>query len=206
MDFPTAAADWNGKNAWLALDTKLRPFVARRITRSADIDDVLQDIFLRIQRGLPGLRDETRFAPWVYEVARNAVRDHERGSARLTLTDGDLPQPLSETEQPAEEDETAVQQEVAAYAALFVRMLPSPYREALTLTELMGLTQKEAADSLGVPLSTLKSRVQRGREKLQAALLDCCDIALDARNRVVGCEPRPDGHLPSDCCGDRRNN
>lgn len=86
------------------------------------------------------------------------------------------------------------------YAALFVSMLPSPYREALTLTELEGLTQKEAAEMLGISLSGMKSRVQRGREKLRAALEDCCHIALDARHRVVGCEPRPDGKLPDGCC------
>ncbi len=57
-------------------------------------------------------------------------------------------------------------------------MLPSPYREALTLTELEGLTQKEAAEMLGISLSGMKSRVQRGRQQLRQALEDCCHIAL----------------------------
>jgi RNA polymerase sigma-70 factor (ECF subfamily) len=89
---------------------------------------------------------------------------------------------------------------VATYAALFVAMLPSPYREALTLTELEGLTQKDAARMLGISVSGLKSRVQRGRRQLRSALEACCRIALDARGRVVGCEPRPDGPAPDGCC------
>jgi RNA polymerase sigma-70 factor (ECF subfamily) len=70
----------------------------------------------------------------------------------------------------------------------------------LTLTELEGLTQKEAAERLGLSLSGMKSRVQRGRLHLRDALEACCHIALDVRGRVVACEPRPDGTLPGSCC------
>ncbi len=99
----------------------------------------------------------------------------------------------------ADEDRT-VERVVAAYMAPFVARLPTPYREALTLTELEGLTQKEAAEMMGVSLSGMKSRVQRGREKLRGLLENCCEIALDARGRVIACEPRANGKRPTDCC------
>jgi RNA polymerase sigma-70 factor, ECF subfamily len=182
--------------AWRELEAKLRPFVAKRV-READVDDVVQEVFLRIQRGLPSLREEQRFGPWIYQLARNAIVDHLRSSARHPLATTEPPEPSHHRD---EEDDRAVEREVAVYVALFVSMLPSPYREALTLTELEGLTQKEAAEMLGISLSAMKSRVQRGREKLRTALQDCCHIALDARRRVVGCEPRPDGKLPDGCC------
>ena len=101
---------------------------------------------------------------------------------------------------PDADEDGAAERELAAYVAMFVAMLPSPYREALTLTELQGLTQKEAATMLGISLSGIKSRVQRGRLQLRAALEDCCRIALDARGRVLSCEPRPDGRLPNCRC------
>lgn len=184
------------EQAWRELESKVRPFVARRV-RGVDVDDVVQDVFLRIQRGLPSLRDEQRFGPWVYQLARNAVVDHVRSSAKNPVATGDSPELAKDS--PHGED-GATQQEVAGYAALFVSSLPSPYREALTLTELEGLTQKEAAKMLGISLSGLKSRVQRGRQKLRVALEDCCHIALDARRRVISCEPRTDGKLSDGCC------
>jgi RNA polymerase sigma-70 factor (ECF subfamily) len=52
---------------------------------------------------------------------------------------------------------------------------------------------------LGVSLSGMKSRVQRGRVRLRALLEACCDIALDARGRVMSCERRPGGSAPNDC-------
>lgn len=179
--------------AWRDLEARLRPFIARRVRAAADVDDVVQDVFLRMQRGLPGLRDSERFGPWVYQVARSAIAEHQRAAQRHPLVSTDP------TEEPAAEvdDETEMH---LGYIAYFIAALPSPYREALTLTELEGLTQQEAADMAGVSLSGMKSRVQRGREQLRRALEDCCHFALDARGRVIGCEPRPDGKLPQGCC------
>jgi len=180
------------RGAWSDLDAKLRPFIARRVRSSIDVDDVVQDVFLKLQRGLVGLREDERFGPWVYQVARSAIADHHRAAARHPIADG----PLAEEPAPDAEDEGAAERDLAMYVAGFVAMLPSPYREALTLTELEGLTQKEAADMLGISVSGMKSRVQRGRQQLREAFDACCHIALDARGRVVSCEPRPDGKLP----------
>ena len=183
--------------AWRALRAQVRPFVAKRVPAS-DIDDVVQEVFLRVQRGLPKLRDEQRLGPWIYQVARNAVADHGRAAARKPGADElERIEQTAWTEPP---DDGAAGRAAAQYAALFVSMLPDPYREALTLTELEGLTQKEAAAQLGLSLSGMKSRVQRGRAKLRASLEACCDFALDARHRVIAVEPRPDGKLPDGCC------
>lgn len=190
--------DPTARGAWQELEAKLRPFVARRIRSEADVDDVVQDVFLRLQRGLADLRDEERFGPWVYRVARSAIADHSRAARRHALPEGDPTE--GELGGQNEEDDNAVEREVASYVAPFVALLRSPYREALTLTELEGLTQKQAAEMLGISHSGMKSRVQRGRQELRAALEACCHIALDARGRVMSCEPRADGRLPEGCC------
>lgn len=194
--------DAAARGAWRDLETKLRPFIARRVRTPADVDDVVQDVFLRMQRGLSALHDEQRFGPWVYQVARSAIVDHLRRAAKhrvVVEADADA----DANEEPAadaDDDARSVERELASYISPFVEMLPSPYREALTLTELDGLTQTQAAATIGVSVSGMKSRVQRGRQHLRRALEDCCDIALDTRRRVVSCEPRADGNLRHGCC------
>ena len=179
------------RGSWRDLEAKLRPFIARRVAGAEDVDDVVQDVFLRMQRGLAGLRDEELFGPWVYQVARSAIADYGRMSSRHRVAHDDAPeQAAPETDEQPLDDSVA--RGLAMYVASLVALLPSPYREALTLTELEGLTQKDAAAMLGVSLSGMKSRVQRGREKVRSALEDCCHIALDARGRVISCEPRAD--------------
>jgi len=66
-----------------------------------------------------------------------------------------------------------------------VARLPSPYREAVTLVELEGITVREAAEMVGVSVSGMKSRVQRGRAQLRQLFDECCEIALDARGKVI---------------------
>ena len=175
------------------LEARLRPFVARRVSSSADVDDVVQDVFLRMQRGLSTLRDEQRFGPWVYQVARSAIAEHRRARTRHPLAEREVDEADVPVATINDEEEGAVERHLATYVAPFIAMLPSPYREALTLTELEGVSQKDAAQMIGISVSGMKSRVQRGREKLRALLEDCCEIALDARGRVIGCEPRPHG-------------
>jgi len=52
---------------------------------------------------------------------------------------------------------------------------------------------------LGVSLSGLKSRVQRGRDKIRHMFEECCQISVDCRGRIIECEPRKLDELPLDC-------
>jgi RNA polymerase sigma-70 factor (ECF subfamily) len=90
------------------------------------------------------------------------------------------------------EPESSVASEtgLATFAAAAITRLPAPYRQALTLTELEGMTQLAAAKLLGLSPSGMKSRVQRGREKLREMLDASCTIALDVRGGVIACEPK----------------
>ncbi len=189
-------ADFAGAHLWRVLEARLRPFVAKRVP-VADVDDVVQEVFLRMQRGFAALRDTQRLGPWVYRVARSAIADYGRAAARRPLVE---PNAVEHALHSRDMDDRAAEREVATYMAELIARMPEPYRHALILTELEGLTQKQAADRLGVSLSGMKSRVQRGRHKLRAALEACCDIALDARRRVVACEPRSGGEPSDDCC------
>lgn len=64
------------------------------------------------------------------------------------------------------------------------------YRDAITLVEIEGLTKQAAAKQMGISLSGMKSRVQRGRKQLKQMLDDCCLIELDRRGGVTNYQPR----------------
>ena len=172
---------------WRDIEERLRPFVARHVA-SADVDDVIQDVFVRMQRGLGDLRDDERFGAWIYQVARSAIADQGRARARHPLpVSSDLPELPAE---PADDDREAFRL-LSGCVAIFVAKLPSPYREAVTLVELEGLTTRDAATIAGVSIPGMKSRVQRGRAQLRTLFEECCEIALDARGKVTDVTPRP---------------
>ena len=187
------------RGAWTEIEDRLRPYVARRVASRADVDDILQEIFVRMQRGLAELRDDERFGGWVYRIAKHVIIDSARARGRepvassVEASDAVGPESIDEVD--------ALQTDLGECVALFVARLPSPYREAITLTELEGLTQKDAAAMLGISLSGMKSRVQRGREKIRDMFDECCRISVDCRGRVVECEPRALEDIPEDCRG-----
>ncbi len=171
---------------WQEVAARLRPFIARRVS-PAEIDDVMQDVFIRMQRGLPQLRDEDRFTSWLFQIARNSVADHMRTRARHPIPDGDAEQePAAEVD----EDDRDTARQLAGCVSMFVAQLPSPYREAITLVELEGRTMKEAAEMVGISVSGMKSRVQRGRAQLRDLFDRCCEIALDVRGKPTDFTPR----------------
>jgi RNA polymerase sigma-70 factor (ECF subfamily) len=172
---------------WKELTERLRAFVGHRVPE-ADADDVLQDALVRIQKGLPALRDDERFGPWVYRIARSAIGDRLRARAR-PLEDGRTPVD-DDIEGNSHDPGDDLTPALVGCLSSFIAELPSPYREAITLTELEGLTQKAASEMLGVSLSGMKSRVQRGRARLREMFDRCCEMTQDARGRVIGCEPR----------------
>ncbi len=171
---------------WSEVAARLRPFVAHRVP-SSDVDDVLQDVLTRMHRGIPDLRDGERLSAWMFQVARSAIADAGRMHARVPAPADDL----DETPAPAtSDDDREVATALAGCVSLFVARLPSPYREAITLVELEGRTAKEAAQMVGVSVTAMKSRVQRGRARLRELFDRCCEIALDARGKPTDFAPR----------------
>lgn len=186
------------RGAWDEIEARLRPYVARRIPAGVEMGDVLQDIFLKLYRGQETLRNEDSFGGWVYRIAERSITDHLRAHLKQPLAPAELTEATRDAPTPAPFDDDLAP-ELAQCVALFVARLPSPFREAVTLTELQGVTHRNAADMLAVPLSTLKSRVARGREKIRRMFDQCCELTLDSRGRVIQCDPRAMSEIPSDC-------
>jgi RNA polymerase sigma-70 factor (ECF subfamily) len=182
------------RGVWQELDAKLRPYIARRVPVEIDPSDILQDIFIRLHHGQDSLRDEDSFGGWVYRIAQHAIADHLRKYRREPTAVVELSHEASELA-----DENDLAPELAQCVAVFVARLPSPYREAVTLTELNGLTHKRAAEILSVPLSTMKSRVARGRQRIRSMFDECCVMSVDSRGRVTQCDARALSEVPSDC-------
>ena len=163
---------------WQDFSDGLYRFIRARVDSDADADDVLQEVFVKVVSHQDRLRDEDRVAGWVFRIASNAVTDHYRSRRPVV----ELPRVVDVPENAIEELTTCVRP--------FLHQLREPYREALLLTDLGNLTQAEAAEQVGISVSGMKSRVQRGRAQLRCLFEECCAVSLDARGRIVDYEPR----------------
>ncbi len=170
------------EHIWHEFADKLGQFIRARVSDPATAEDILQDVFVKIQKRLGQLQNPAKLQRWIYLIARNAIIDYYR-TRKETV---EVPETL-----PSEPDYN--DGELEELKGAFRRMiysLPEPYREALVLTEFEGLTQQELADRLKISLSGAKSRVQRGRGRLKQMLDECCTFEFDRRGKVIDCTPR----------------
>jgi RNA polymerase sigma-70 factor (ECF subfamily) len=179
---------------WGLFRARLLDYVRRRLDDPADAEDLVQEVLARVSGRLPELRSRDHILPWLYRITRNALVDHYRARGRRrpsvaldTVTDAGL-QPIAagEDEDPGEEARAAL----AGCVAPLLATLPPSYRDALYRVELLGERQVDVAEELGLGVSALKSRVQRGRKLLHDAFTDCCALERDSAGGLVGFERR----------------
>lgn len=166
---------------WELLSHKLRSFLERRVSDRQVAEDLLQETFVRIHKGLDELDDEVRIEPWVFQITRNLVIDHQRSRKAGPADPDDADATLADD--PV--DGGNLNDVVRDWIPAMIDQLPEPYSLAVRLYELEGVSQQEIADRTGVSLSGAKSRIQRGREKLKALLFDCCSFERDSRGNVL---------------------
>ena len=184
----------DAERVWGQLHTNIHRFVSRRVRQVADVDDIVQRIFLQVHRSLPTLREADRLHAWIYQVTRRAIADHYRAPVhRREVPAGaaldDVPDDLPEAGR-AGEDEPSVLQELAACLQPLLADLALVDQEALRLVEVDGQTQVEAARRLGLSVSGMKSRVQRARRRLRSAVEACCRVEVDRRGGLIAYEHR----------------
>lgn len=183
------ASDLDIEQLWTRFHDELFGFVRARLDSDEVSEDVLQTAFLRAHRALQRGRPPARPRAWLYQIARNLIKDTYRSRGRQKALARSLPSEPSAHSSELD-DEGEISQIVAGALPGFIAALSAPLREALTLSELEGLSHAEAAERAGVSLSCMKARVRRGREQVRAALLRCCFFETDARGKLVDCAPR----------------
>ena len=161
--------------------------LALRLTRNqADAEDLVAETVTKAWSAFETLEDPDRFRPWIFRILRNRfISDYRKGAARPRTVsideadedagDGDVVSLLNS--QPDEflrwwaDPETEVANKLLGeQIAAAIEALPECYREAIVLVNVEGLGYDEAAEVLGVPTGTIRSRMKRGRTLLQKAL------------------------------------
>lgn len=168
--------------AWQSHEAALRRWIRHRLSSEADVDDMLQDLFLR------ALRQRERFCSienaraWLFAVARNAIADR----LRMTRNEVELPDDL--VGEP--EESPGVVANLAECLPRALSELGPIDREAITLCDLEGLPQVQYARRAGLTPAGAKARVQRARRRLREQLTRACQVQFDASGHVADFVPR----------------
>lgn len=166
---------------WNEFHKELDGFIFSHIKDREITNDILQDIFVKIQYNIGSLKDESKLSSWIYQITRNALNDYFRKlKPHFEFNDYVL----------IDEEKNVDNGELEKCLKPFINQLDDKYKEAIILTEFNGLTQKQLAQKLDISYSGAKSRVQRAKEYLKILFTDCCTIQSDKYGNIVDYEQK----------------
>lgn len=154
-----------------ALFEEHAPFVWRSLRRlgvpAADLEDMLQEVFVVVHRRLGDYEERARIRSWLYSICARTAVSHRRklGRRRESLT-GDVPEQLTNETQL----HSIEQREALALGQRLLALLPPEQREVFVLHEVEQMTVVEIAEAVGCPLQTAYSRLRTARQRVLSAV------------------------------------
>jgi RNA polymerase sigma-70 factor (ECF subfamily) len=147
--------------------------IARTIQDRSRAEDLAQDVFLRIHRGLPYFRGEARLSTWIYRIVANVcVQDHARPAAATSFD------PIEPVDENRRRDRLRLSVSDRQFGDLELRdrlekaiaRLPANYRLLVAAHYLQGVQYEELAVALQLPLGTVKTQLHRAKQQLRRLL------------------------------------
>jgi RNA polymerase sigma-70 factor, ECF subfamily len=175
---------------------------ALSLTRNeADAEDIVQETYLRAYRSWHTFQPGSDARRWLFTICRNAfLRTRERGRHQVDLEDGDVEAAAAQASDAGEgralDDRLLARLDLAPALSRAMDQLAEPFRSAVTLVDVEDQSYESAAEILGVPIGTVRSRLFRGRRLLQHMLRDYAQDAGIAMSGVTTAAPEPETAAP----------
>lgn len=153
-------------------EAKLKRYGRKFLARPEDIDDLVQDVFIKSYEHIQSFNPTLRFSPWIYRIAHNTFVNELRRKSRYGLAtfDPDVILPLIPSRETADGD--SLDTELKEELETLIDSLGAKYREVIVLHYFEELSYQEISEILQIPVSTVGVRMNRARSKLQATFND----------------------------------
>jgi RNA polymerase sigma-70 factor (ECF subfamily) len=155
---------------------KIVKLVSRYVREPSEALDVAQEAFIKAYRAMPSFRGDSAFYTWLYRIAINTAKNHLVAEARRPIEGGlDLQDPDQYDMQLKARDvdtpeNLLLTEEIKHTVDAAIAGLPEDLRTAIVLRELEGLSYEEIATAMSCPVGTVRSRIFRAREAIDAKL------------------------------------
>ncbi|MBM3350724.1 MAG: RNA polymerase sigma factor RpoE [Betaproteobacteria bacterium] len=167
---------------------KLARLVSRMVRDQSEIEDVVQEAFIKAYRALPNFRGDSAFYTWLYRIGINSAKNHLIALGRRPTVSTDIEIEDAEHFESGDElrtidtpESSMMTKEIAKTVNDTVADLPAELREAITLREIEGLSYEEIATIMNCPIGTVRSRIFRAREAIAQKLRPLLDTPENKR-------------------------
>ena len=171
-------------------------YVKSKVRSREDAEDILQNVFIKISSNIDKLTEDVKLKSWIFTITRNAIIDYYRVNA--TKKKVAVPEEIDENI--LESDDPDPTKGLDQCMNSMIRLLPEEYRDIIIDSEIKGIKQKDLADKYEMAYSSMRSRVQRGRERLKQLFYNCCHIEADKHGNILAAQGRTDCDGPCKPC------
>jgi RNA polymerase sigma-70 factor (ECF subfamily) len=161
--------------------TALLQYIRSKIRSKEDAEDILQNIFTKISANVNSINGKDSIKNWLFTVTRNAIIDYYRTNKNSKQQSIEHLQ----AELSSADDDGDPAKGLDQCLHNMIAQLPDEYRNIITDSELNNIRQKDLAEKYNMAYPSLRSRVQRGRERLKQLLYNCCHIETDKRGNIL---------------------
>ncbi len=160
----------------LKYQQKVAGVVSRYLRDQADIQDVVQEAFIKAYRALPKFRGDSAFYTWLYRIAINTAKNFLVSKSRRppgSDVDAEVAEQLDvggRLQSRATPEDLLMMKEVESAVWDAINALPDELRTAITLREIDGMSYEEIAQAMDCPVGTVRSRIFRARETIDGII------------------------------------
>lgn len=172
----------------LKYQRKILRLLSRMLRDQSEIEDVMQEAFIKAYRALPQFRGDSAFYTWLYRIAINTARNWMASQSRRPSSpslhqseDGETFDEIDNLTDNNTPESLLASREIAESVNESIQALPAELRAAIVLREIEGLSYEEIAQAMGCPIGTVRSRIFRAREAIATKLRPMIDHQGDRR-------------------------
>jgi RNA polymerase sigma-70 factor (ECF subfamily) len=166
---------------------RIKKFIFALVKDEWVADDLVQETFIKVQKNLNQLKEETKLSSWIFRIAYNLCQDHFRKTSQSSKREQVNAEERQFLTEPLFQKEFE-QHQMGACVQDKIRLLSESYQTVLVLFDLMEFSHQEIAEILDISVENVKVRLHRARKKLKTILEEECRFEVDDRNVLI-CDP-----------------
>lgn len=165
---------------WNEFNEKLLNYIQSKVANSHDAEDILQNVFIKVFRGIEQLENQSAIKPWIYRITKNTIIDFYKKKKDVSVA----PETLYVMEDEYDDIDN-MNDDISKCITNMIFVLPDKYQNVYDMYEKNEMKHQEIADALDISVAASKVRLKRAKDMFREKLLECCDFEVDKYGNII---------------------
>lgn len=167
---------------WIEYKSGLKYYILKRIKNEDLADELSHEVLMKIYNSCCSGKEIKNIKSWMYQIAHNTVIDYLKSENKFT----------NDVTEKFESIENNTYEEAEKFVEPLIKLLPDKYALPLLLSDIEGINQIDVSKKMNLSLTATKSRIQRARKLLKEKIIECSNLEINAKGKLISIEIKAD--------------